>query len=120
MSSELVARIRKQREFKIKVGRFTFVARRPTQKEFLDLARGNVNFSDIAAEYVVDWDGITEDDVVGGGGSDKVKFDPRVWREWVADRSDFWEPIAQPILDAYTEYQKHIDELSKNSQPGSN
>jgi len=121
MSTELVAKIRKQREFKVKVGRFTFTARRPTDAEFIAFAqRGGVNYHDVASDFIVDWEGITEDDIVGGGGSDKVKFDMRLWREWVADRADFWEPIATPIIDSYNAHKTKLEDAAKNSPPGSN
>lgn len=118
MSQALIDRIRKQRQFRKVVGGFTFICRRPTDQEAGEIDRG-ATFCDIAQRFVVGWDGVTENDVAGGGGSDVLEFDALLWREWCADRKDFWSPLAQAVLDAYTEHAKDMDLAAKNLQPGS-
>lgn len=103
------------------------------------MARG-ITPCGITQRFVVGWEGVTEDDVVGGGGSDVVEFDVSLWHEWCADRKDFWGPCARhldgsgtpeereqckdcaplttAILDAYKDYAKEMDGAVKNSQPG--
>lgn len=120
MSNELLAKIKEQRRFKVTVEKYSFTVRRPTDVEVVKLTRDGSDFFDIAAEYVSDWAGVTEDDLVGGGGSDAVKFDARVWREWCADRPEFWMPIATAVLKAYDAHAERLATLAKNSQPGSN
>jgi hypothetical protein len=125
MSQALVNQIRKQREFKkavtdAKTGRvYTFICRRPTDQDAAEIQRGETR-PNLCQRFVVGWEDVTENDVVGGGGSDVLEFDPLLWREWVADRRDFWEPIAEAILDAYSGHAKEMDDAAKNSQPGSN
>lgn len=114
MSQELVARIRKNRELKVKVGEFNFTARRPTDVEARALAARMAPDSEIAQDYVTDWGTVTEDNIVGGGGSEPVKFDPMLWREWCADRPDFWTPIASAVLESWREHAGAVKEAEKN------
>jgi hypothetical protein len=118
MSNELLAKIKAQRQFKIKVGKFTFMARRPTDVEIVKITRDGAEWFEIATSFVNGWEAVTENDVVGGGGSDAVRFDERVWREWCADRPDFWQPIGTAVLKAYETHSERTAELEKNSQPG--
>src|ERR1043166_7364319 len=101
MSNELLAKIRAQRQLKVTVGKFTFLARRPTDVEIVKLTRDGAEWYEIAAGYVNGWEGVTENDLIGGGGSDAVRFDERVWREWCADRPELWQPIATAVMKAY-------------------
>lgn len=111
----LLARIHKNRELKITVGRFVFTARRPTVIEAGRMREaGRDGPADLAADHVVDWSGVTEDDLVGGGGTDQVPFDERLWREWCADRPDLWQPISGAVLEAFATYAKAQKEAPKN------
>lgn len=114
MTIDLIRRIRKQRELKVTVGKFTFIARRPTDVEAVDLHRSGVSFADIAEKFVSGWEGITEDDVIGGGGSDVVEFSAELWREWCHDRPDFWEPIAAAVLQSYQLHAARLESEAKN------
>lgn len=114
MSAELVARIRKNRELKVKVGEFTFTARRPTDVEVRELAVNQTTDAEIAQTYVTDWGTVTENDIVGGGGSEPVKFNPTLWREWCADTPKFWEPISGAVLQAWREHSELAKEAEKN------
>ena len=117
---DLVAKIRKAREFRIEIdSRRSVVARRPTDAEFFGFAQRGSNYSDIAADCVVDWSGFTEDDLIGGGGSDPVKFDARLWREWISDRQSLWEKFATAILESYNEHREKQEDETKNSALGS-
>ncbi len=119
-ADDLLVRLKRGREFKVTIGKFVFIVRRPTDADFQDLARRGGLFVDIATNAVVGWEGITENDMIGGGGSDAVAFDVRVWREWCADRAVFWEPIALPVVEAYEQHKKELEDAAKNSAPGSN
>ena len=114
MSKELVAKLRKGRESKVTVGKWTFTVRRPTDVEAVALYRGGMAYAEIAQQYVSNWDGVTENDIVGGGTIDPIAFDPVLWREWCADRPDFWQPISEAALNAYQEHTKRLGDSVKN------
>jgi hypothetical protein len=114
MSRELIAKLKKAREVKVTIGKFTFTARRPTDVEAIALHRGDGAFSTIAQDFVIGWDGVTEDDIIGGGGSDPFPFAPELWREWCADRPDLWGPISNACLDAYREHAEKLTSIEKN------
>lgn len=113
MSKELINRIRKQREIKVPVGAFIFIARRPTVAEAVEISRENL-YTEITQRFVVGWENVTENDVAGGGGTDKIEFTAELWREWCADRPEFWSPIANAVLEAYSLYSKQLDGAAKN------
>ena len=114
MSKELIARMRKQREFRVTVGRWTFTACRPTDEDAVRWHRGNVDFVAIAREIVVGWEGVTEDDIVGGGGTDPVKFDRALWEAWAPDRPDLWEPLAMAALEQFNLHREALEAAGKN------
>jgi hypothetical protein len=129
--SKLAERIRKNREIKVKAGRWTFTARRPTDVEggpmiadlFKDVSDPSkmVMTKDfahrVARDHVIGWN-LIEDDLVGGGGQDAVEFDADAWAEWIADHSDLWGDIALPIVKAYIDRVVQTDETAKNSAAG--
>lgn len=112
MSNALITRLKKQRELKVVVGKFTFTARRPTDVEMIEIGRGGANWHALAERFVSGWDNVTEDDVVGGGGSDKPAFSAELWAEWCADRPDFWQPIANALLDAYKAHAEQLKDTA--------
>jgi hypothetical protein len=119
MSQQLIERIRKGREVRIEVGKFVFIALRPNDLEMLGVgALDNEGRVRRALGYVIGWHNVTEDDIVGGANMDPIKFDADLWREWSADHSEFWEPIARATYGAYTEHARREVEAAKNSQPG--
>ena len=114
MSRELIEKIRKQRELKVTVGKFTFTARRPTDVEAIALGRSDSAFSDIAAKFVVGWEGVTEDDVVHGGNLTPLPFDAGLWVEWCNDHPAFWAPISTAVLDSYRDHAAAMEGEGKN------
>lgn len=113
MSAALITRLRKQRELKVVVAGMTFIARRPTDVEMVAISRAGIDVSEIAARHVIGWDGVTENAIAGGGGSAVVPFDAELWREWLADRPDFWLPIGNAVLEAYGLHQRQMDDAAK-------
>ena len=111
--SRLSERLRRQREVKVTIGKWTFTALRPTDVEALELHQNNRTFDVLASRFVVGWQGVTEDDLIGGGVQEEVPFDLDAWQEWCANRTDFWEPIAKAILDAYTKHREVLDAVPK-------
>ena len=114
MARDLLGKIRKRRECKVVIGRFTFTVRRPTDVEAIALHRSDSAFNSIAADFVCGWEGVTTDDLIGDKTADPVPFDAELWREWCADRPDFWGPIANAALDAYREHAQQLEEAAKN------
>jgi hypothetical protein len=114
MSKDLVEKIRKQRELKVVAGKFTFTARRPTDVEAIALGRADSAFSKIAEQFVVGWDGVTEDDLIQSGASNPIPFDAVLWAEWCADRPDLWGTISTAVLDAYRLHAKRLEDGTKN------
>ena len=114
MSRELIAKLRKAREFDVVIGRMTFTCRRPNDDDAVKWFNGGADLSDLTLRNVIGWSGVTEDDVIGNGSSDPVPFHIDLWKEWVADRSDFWQPIAEKLIDAYRAHDEKIKERAKN------
>jgi hypothetical protein len=113
MSADLIARLRKQREGRLVIEPFTFTFRRPTDVEMIAIGRGGLDWAGLACDYVVGWEGVTDGAIAGGGGTNAVAFDAALWREWCADRPDFWTPLGQAILEAYTLHQSALSEAAK-------
>lgn len=111
--NDLINRIRENRKLKVSVDRFTFICRRPTDVEATQLYRDGASHAQIATDYVIGWSGVTEDDVVGGGGSDAIEFDRDLWAEWCADRTAFWKPISDAVLAAYAQHVKDLKAAEK-------
>jgi hypothetical protein len=112
--ANLIKRLQENRKLKVKVGRFTFTCRRPTDLESAQWYRNGQNGADLFMNFVIDWDGVQEKDVMGGGGTDLLPFDLGLWQTWVVDRMDLWEPIANAIKDAYRDHQKDMEAIEKN------
>jgi hypothetical protein len=104
MSSALIAKLRKAREFSITAGGHQFTARRPTDAEAIDLRE--VTPLEIVRRFVVGWD-LKELDVIPGGGPEATPFDAALWAEWIADQPQLWTDLAIPILDAF---KRHVDQ----------
>ena len=109
----LIKRLRENRKCKVAVGKFTFFCRRPSDKEFADWYRAGRREAEIYLYNVIGWEGVTENDVIGGGGSDHISFDIDLWHEWASDRPDFWEPIVKCVLGAYREHEKDMEAAEK-------
>ncbi len=114
MSKELINRIRKNRELKIETGGLKLIARRPTDVEAVRLHQEGASLHDICRRFVIGWDGVTENDVAGGGGTDPVPFDSDLWAEYCADRPDIWAPVAERILEAYKLHAERHEAAAKN------
>lgn len=114
ITQELVARMRRQREVRIPVGKFTFIARRPTDVEALELHAKESTLAEMARRFVTGWENVVEDDVAGGGGTTVVAFAPQIWDEWCADRPDLWGPIANRVLEVYELHAKEVQAAAGN------
>lgn len=113
--SELAKALRKQREFPVKIGKFTFTVRRPKDTEAIEIHEKRMDFSELASKFVCGWSGVTEDDIKGGGGSMvEPPFDLEDWQEWCADRPDFWQPIGNALWEKYSQHIQKAEAVAKN------
>lgn len=111
MSKALIEKLRRSREFTVEVGGHKFTARRPTDCDAIELAGiGPVEF---VRRFVIGWN-LSELDVIPGGGPDAVPFDADLWAEWISDRPELWEPLAIPIMDAYSRHVEQREAAAKN------
>jgi hypothetical protein len=107
----LVDKIRKARETGVEVSGFRFTIRRPTDQEAVNLK--SATFIEIAQRFVIGWAGVKELDLIPGGEGVEVQFDEELWKEWCADRPEFWQPITTAVLDAYQQHRASQDETKK-------
>jgi hypothetical protein len=116
MATDYLAKLRKNRELTVSVGKWKFTARRPTDAEagpLLDPSKETTLYA-VARDYVTGWEGVVEDDVIGGGGQDPVPFSSELWTEWVADRREVWHPIGTKVVEAYLLHWQHLEDAGKN------
>lgn len=117
MADLIAERLKKNRELKVTVGKFTFLARRPTDEEAIPIYRrfgeeGALYLevcAGIARDCVFGWQDVIEDDVIGGGGDAALTFSAESWKAWCSDRKDFWQPIAEAVLAAYRAHSEKVD-----------
>ncbi len=115
MSKVLREKLRKEREFKIPVGKYVFTAMRPDDLDMLAINRMQVEDQiRRALELVVGWQNVTEDDLVGGATMDEVKFDSETFCAWASVRVAIWGPVTKALFDAYNAHTKTEDEAAKN------
>lgn len=112
MSQALIIQMRRAREGRVAIGDHTFIFRRPTDAEATSLL--TAKSFELATRFVIGWDGVQEQHLIPGGTPDKVAFDADLWREWCADRPDFWTPIAEAIIRAYNAHDAELEARRKN------
>lgn len=109
----LLEKLRARRETWVQAGKFEFKLRRPTRLEIQKMPKEHL-ITDVIVAFVCDWKNVTEDDLVGGGGSTVMPFDVEVWQDWIADRYDLWPPIIAALNKSLTEYSEQQEALAKN------
>lgn len=114
MSKELLAQIKKSREFTIEFDKNIFTARRPTDVEAVQISAMKMDYSEIATQFVIGWKGVTENDILGNGGSDEIPFSQELWAEWCADSPRFWKRIGTAVMEQYVAHSKKNEEMQKN------
>jgi hypothetical protein len=88
--------------------------RRPLEAELHRFTAGVT--VDHVCEYVEDWRGFTEADLLGPaiGASDSVPFDPELWAAWVRDHVAMVRKIAEAIAEQISAHLKRTEEAAKN------
>lgn len=110
----LIARLLKSRQSKLKVGEYTFTVRRPTAYEAALLFQNDPTQYDVARDYVDDWDGIKDKDLIPSGGNELAEFDKTLWAEWLSDQPELWEPIFDHVVKSYQSYKGKVDDEGKD------
>lgn len=109
MSASLIDRIRKEREFDVAVGGWTFRVRRPTDYE-IGLLRGDAAHPlRICARFVIGWS-LLERDVVVGGDAGPVPYTPELGEAWLEDHAQVWQPIVDALVAAYNAHAEALGE----------
>ena len=111
--SSLIERIRKARQTRVTVDGKTFIVRRPTDKEAYEMSSSKSQQMDLIERFVEGWEGITELDLVPGGGSIPVEFDRDLFVEWVADQPKYWGELTSAITKEYTAHAEKLVEAEK-------
>jgi len=106
--------LRRTRQFPIEIGKFEFTAVRPTVKEALEIQHEGTSPLEVARKFVVNWKNVTEADVLPQGTTDELSFDRELWSVWLDDRPDFWLPVYNGVLNAYSRYTEKREDLIKN------
>lgn len=110
-----LARFQKGRESIIEAAGFKFIIRRPPSLDVARITVDNGGMSiDFAMRYVVGWEGVNESDLLPGGDPEPVKFDSDVFKAWLAERSDLWQPIGQGVIDAYQRHEEANEARGKD------
>lgn len=108
----LADKIRKGREQKVEVGGFTFVIRRPTNIEMLEL-RGHGSMGRMLP-FIIGWEGVKELDIIPGGDPHPLQFDPDVCAEWMSDRPDLLTPLVSAMVTSYHAHLEKLGDTVKN------
>lgn len=119
MSKTLIERIRAARQTRVSSHGKTFVVRRPTPLEMLEMRGRGVQQSEVITRFVTGWEGFSEMDLVSGGGPDPAPFDPALFAEHIADHPEYWDDIVKAVLDGYQSHEAALEERLKNLAPGS-
>jgi len=85
----------------------TFIVRRPTDWEVLDM--GEAKQMDLLEKFVDGWEGVTDADLFPGGDTAPAEFSKELFIDWIQDNPDFWSPITEAITKGY---QAHADMLA--------
>ncbi len=129
-TKELVAKLRKSREFKVDLGDgLKVIALRPTEAEVQKMLKPfpgddtkatiEVQTEHVAAA-VIGWEGFTEAAILGAdvGSSDPLEFDSELWGALAADDRAWYFKVSMAMITAINAHTLKKLDTAKNSQPG--
>lgn len=108
----LVEKIRKARETRVGAGGFTFVIRRPTALEMIEIQ--NQPRGRAILPFVIGWEGVKEVDLIPGGDPHPLAFSADACEEWLTDRLDLLAPVADAVFAAFKEHEDRLEDAKKN------
>lgn len=113
------AQLLKARESVCECGpRIKFTVTRPTEMALVRMRSGpdgsvEINLKSIK-DCVTGWEGVRESDIIPNGASDEVPFDKDLYRHWIEDKPDYWQPLIAHIGKVVDEYEKHLESIKGN------
>jgi hypothetical protein len=111
----LVEKIRKARESVVELGGFKFTLRRPTALEVIEIRVSDQGRGRAVLPYVIGWEGVTTLALgLPGGDSHPLAFDPTVRDEWLTDRLDLLQPLADAVFAAVAAHEATLEDAKKN------
>lgn len=112
MSHALIAKMRAAREQTVEVGGFTFVVRRPTEMDMIEMQDKPLGRS--ALRHVVGWSGVKESDVLVNGDPEPLEYDAEVAEEWFTDRIDLLAPLTEAVINSFRHHAAAREVAEKN------
>lgn len=112
----LAEKLRKARESVVPVGGFHFTLLRPTELEMIEMRAGDQPKGRAVLPYIIGWDAAVTSLAVGvpGGDAHPIPFDPALRNEWLTDRLDLLQPLADAVFEAYRAHEARQDAAKKN------
>jgi len=110
----IVEKLRQARNIEIEIDGVVFLAKRPTDLQAARWHSEKYNFCDMAADSVYGWRGFTGDMISSDLPKAEIPFDKELWSEWIVDNQEYWTPIAEKVLTAYSDFRKTKGEAAKN------
>ena len=120
MTQILIDKINKSREQTVVAGGLSFIVRRPTDLDVLEMRGKTISKPErvLLKEFVVDWMGVTELDLIPGGTPKPVAFDAEVFLVWVADRPEIYAVLLEHIINAYKLHEQQREAELKKPDAG--
>lgn len=118
MSDALIEKINKAREQVVEAGGLSFVTRRPTDLEVLEMRGQGVSQRDLLRRFVLGWQGVKEIDLIPGGTPKPVEFDHDLFLAWVEDQPEVYAKLLEHITGAYKTHEQQRAEALKKPDAG--
>jgi hypothetical protein len=107
--------MRKARQSIIEIGGVKLTITRPTDLDALEMQYSSTRAAiEGISKFVIDWKGVNEIDLVPGGTSEPVPFDPEIFSEWIKDKPELWESLITEVRNSYQAYRKNLETETKN------
>ena len=112
----LVEKLRKARESTVTIGGHRFTIRRPTELEMIELQHAGRAKGRAVLPFVIGWGDTVTALALGvpGGDAHPVAFDPAVRDEWLTDRLDLLQPLADALFAAVAAHAAKLEDAKKN------
>ena len=112
----LAEKLRSARESQVPVGGHGFTLRRPTELEMIEIRMSDQGRGRAVLPFVVGWDLTVTALAMGipGGDAHPVAFDPALRDEWLTDRLDLLQPLADALFAAVAARTAKLEDAKKN------
>lgn len=121
---DLIAQLKAARALEVKVGHITFIGECPLYAKLMGIiakCKDSSNSADaeMAALAIIDWQGVTQADIIPGGDPEVlVPFSRELFDTVIRDRVDWWTAISQKITESVMARQVQKEAEIKNSPAG--